>query len=42
MQIDATADVFLFYSQTFSANEAAIEFVDSISNTFFEGEYVLK
>jgi len=36
MQKDAKADVFLFYSQTFSENPAAMESVDKILNTFFE------
>ena len=32
----ATADVFLFYSQTFSENEVAIKAVDTIIDSFFE------
>lgn len=31
------ADVFLFYSQTFSENEVAINSVDKILDQFFEG-----
>ena len=32
----AKADVFLFYSQTFSENEVAIKAVDTIIDQFFE------
>jgi len=34
---DAKADVFLFYSQTFSENDEAIEAVDTILDQYFEG-----
>mmetsp|Transcript_10579 Transcript_10579/g.13399 ORF Transcript_10579/g.13399 Transcript_10579/m.13399 type:complete len:891 (-) Transcript_10579:367-3039(-) len=34
---DAKADVFLFYSQTFSENDVAIKSVDKIFDQFFEG-----
>ena len=34
---NAKADVFLFYSQTFSENEVAIKSVDKIIDQYFEG-----
>jgi hypothetical protein len=37
MQKNAKADVFLFYSQTFSENEVAIKAVDKIIDQYFEG-----